>query len=370
MLEENTGWGERGFIPPRTGLFKEKHMASIIILGNGTPQSKQEQIMTNIASLPTEAFVVKASNDAGPDGTIAGLRSAIEKSSDENILLLDDQVLWTREQLTQLMGASLQGASYAILPCPSLDSIALSDGIHIEDIISLCQVASRWPKLALLVSRHSLEVRLEHLRVESIGELISRCIIDALAQHEAISILPELSLSAEQEEEAGYVCSLSNASLSNLLRYAVNSVNIEELFPSHNWEEFSAESAAAGYHTISAQFIRLGDCPAALEAVALGDTLEDSPRSLALKGLIAHMQGETLQAVANMVSSLQEYERRKRDSEQRHFISFAPQNLDAIQSDLRSGLEALNKRDNGSALLHFRSAVFNFDSFYMQMGLK
>jgi hypothetical protein len=342
-------------------------MASIIIIGNGAPQSKQELLMASIASLPTEAFMIKGSQESGSNGFVDQLRSSLEKSTEEDVLILDGRFSWTREQIASLSEQSLKHARLAVLSDPEFDS--LEGALRSEDIISLCHVDSRWPRLALLISRKCLQERLDSLRIEASDELIPRCLIDALSQNEEIAILDMVDMTAEQLEEARSLCSIAPASLSSLLRNAVNSLNIEDLFPQHNWDDYAAESAAAGYHTISAQFIRLGDCPAALEAVALGDTLEDSPRSLALKGLIAQMQGETLQAVANMVSSLQEYEKRKRDTEQKHFISFAPENLEGIQSELRSGLEALNKRDNGSALLHFRSAVFQFDPFYTQMGL-
>ena len=105
---------------------------------------------------------------------------------------------------------------------------------------------------------------------------------------------------------------LQSAETARLLRSIVNNCNIEDLFPNHDWTQHGQESAAAAYHSLAALFIKLQDTEAAMECLAFSDQLEDSPRSLALKGLIAIEKGETLAAVANMVSSLQQYESRKK----------------------------------------------------------
>ncbi|MCO6431892.1 MAG: glycosyltransferase family 2 protein [Deltaproteobacteria bacterium] len=152
-----------------------------------------------------------------------------------------------------------------------------------------------------------------------------------------------------------------------ILANAVNIFPIEELFPNHAWKEHSQEAAAASYQTLAAVFIRLGDLSNALDSLRLSDQFEESPRSLALRGLIAQIRGETLGAVANMVSSLQQYEARKK-SEGR-YIRFQPKDLEIVNTCLASGLEALNKRNNDQALDHFAKAVFNFDAFYSQLGL-
>lgn len=163
---------------------------------------------------------------------------------------------------------------------------------------------------------------------------------------------------------------LSFETCSMLLQCAVDSCNIEELFPFHPWDRFERESAAACYHTIAAMFVRFGNTDAALDAIALSDEFEDSPRSLALKGMIAKLRGETLGAVANMVSSLQQYELRKTPSAE-HYLSFRPEpsKLEAINSTLRAGLSALNKRDNETALSHFTEAVTSFDPFFLEFGI-
>ena len=79
-------------------------------------------------------------------------------------------------------------------------------------------------------------------------------------------------------------------------------------------------------------------------------------------------RGEVLGAVANMVSSLQQYEQRKKDNS-KHYSRFAPNNLETINQNLNAGLEALNKRNNEEALTFFTKAVFQFDPFYQDTGI-
>ncbi|MGA1191880.1 MAG: hypothetical protein ACO3XO_06330 [Bdellovibrionota bacterium] len=162
---------------------------------------------------------------------------------------------------------------------------------------------------------------------------------------------------------------LSGSQCADLLRYALAVINIEDLFPQHSWEEYPEESAAACYHSLAAKFIALGELPTARECLLQSDQLEDSPRSLALKGIIAMHEGEVLSAVANMVSSLQEYERRK-GGESSHYLSFTPNNLEVINSRLQSGLSALNEQKNDKAAEFFTDAVFEFDGFYRECGLE
>jgi len=145
-------------------------------------------------------------------------------------------------------------------------------------------------------------------------------------------------------------------------------MNIEEMFPNHNWITFSKESAAASYHSLAALFLRFEDPASAEECLACSEQLEESPRYFALQGLIQKANGETLGAVANLVSSLQCYEERKTKSGN-HYLSFSPGNLDALKAQLADGLDALNKRDNSRALESFSEAVFTFDSFYAEHGV-
>lgn len=161
---------------------------------------------------------------------------------------------------------------------------------------------------------------------------------------------------------------ISNQERSSLLKAAIAAIVVEELSPLHAWKEFEEESLAATYHELGAQFIKLGDFDSALEILAMSDRFEDSPRSLALRGLISKMKGETLDAVANMVSSLQQYEKRK-TQEEPHYLIFRPQSFDIVNEVLKDGLNALNQRDNENALSHFAKAVFEFDGFYQLHGI-
>lgn len=162
--------------------------------------------------------------------------------------------------------------------------------------------------------------------------------------------------------------SLSTMTRSQLIKGAIAQLNIEDFFPDHPWNSHKEESLAACFHTLAALFMRLGDTDAAEECIIQGDQFEDSPRALALKALLSKLQGETLGAVANMVSSLQQYEQRKADNGS-HYLAFKPNNIEVINYRLKEGLEALNKRDNEEALSKFTEAVFNFDPFYSEMGL-
>jgi hypothetical protein len=146
-------------------------------------------------------------------------------------------------------------------------------------------------------------------------------------------------------------------------------MNIEELFPRHNWKAFSEESAAASYHSLAALFLRFQDPDSAAQCLACSEKLEESPRYFALQGLIQQAQGETLGAVANLVSSLQCYEARK-SADGKHYLNFKPSNLEIVKTRLAEGLDALNKRDNNRALASFSDAVFSFDSFYSEHGVK
>ena len=70
-----------------------------------------------------------------------------------------------------------------------------------------------------------------------------------------------------------------------------------------------------------------------------------------------------------MVSSLQQYEVRKTNEENKHYLTFTPEDLELINSKLNAGLEALNRKDNEAALGCFAEAVFGFDNFYSTNGV-
>lgn len=223
-----------------------------------------------------------------------------------------------------------------------------------------------WPVMAVGTTRAALNQALGHTQ-NSINEVVCAALI--LAASEGNDVSPASStLATRGDSLINALFTFDNATYGRLLKITADSFNIEELFPNHAWREFSKESAAAAYHSLAALFLRFGDVESANQCLACSESLEESPRYFALKGLIQRERGETLGAVANMVSSLQCYESRKRN-DGNHYLSFKPDNLEMINSRLVDGLEALNKRDNIKALENFAEAVFQFDPFYTELGV-
>ena len=185
--------------------------------------------------------------------------------------------------------------------------------------------------------------------------------VAAAANGEEISV--DASISGN-----GMIQALTNSERADILRYAISECNIEDLFPNHPWHEFEEESLSSCYHTLAAIFIKLGDMESATECLNISEQFEDSPRLLALRGIVASSQGRTLEAVANLVSSLQQYEERKKNTGD-HYLSFAPGDIEIINVDLKDGLEALNQRDNQRAFECFSKAIFQFDTFFNEIGI-
>ncbi|NMC63532.1 MAG: hypothetical protein GYA55_10255 [SAR324 cluster bacterium] len=191
------------------------------------------------------------------------------------------------------------------------------------------------------------------------------CAISALAIGEEITML---SSSSSDFEPITPKRILSASDMAKLIRFAISEFNIEDLFPNYAWVEHEEESLSLCYHTLAAIFIKIGDWEGATECLNISEQFEDSPRLLALRGIVASKQGRTLEAVANMVSSLQQYESRKKNDGE-HYLSFNPSSLEDINVDLKDGLDALNQRDNSKAFECFSNAIFNFDTFYRDLGI-
>ena len=235
-----------------------------------------------------------------------------------------------------------------------------------ETIVQSLTRYEEWPLLCVATSRYSLSA-ITPDTIESITELIAQSLIRSTAEGDSVrvstSIHPRI-----QDSMGAQTYTLSKRARARCLRCAVDALNVEEMFPNHNWITFSKESAAASYHSLAALFLRFEDPASAAECLACSEQLEESPRYFALQGLIQKAKGETLGAVANLVSSLQCYEERKANTGD-HYLSFSPGNLDALKARLAEGLDALNKRDNSRALESFSEAVFTFDSFYAEHGV-
>ncbi len=318
---------------------------AIIVIGNYNGENSSR--VTNI-SLENQSFIEATSQ-------------ALENISAENdIVFLSAQNNANNEEIKDAVTALLN-AQGDINTC-SIQSgkgeIELAE-LSCDNLIREISFLPEWP-LALISVKAQFAKAIEEAACPE--DFIGQILVHGLAAH--------ASFSTNAASVSSMNCSaISQEIAARLLQSAVNTINIEELFPNHAWETHQEESAAACYHTLAAAFIRLNDFDTATQCLAFGDRLEDSPRSLALKGIIALNKGETLNAVANMVSSLQEYERRKMDSKE-HYLSFMPKDLEQINTSLQSGLSALNERDNDTAVNFFANAVFNFDSFYSDCGLE
>ena len=234
-------------------------------------------------------------------------------------------------------------------------------------IINSLSTSTSWPFLCVATNRLSLSA-IGGDDATTVTEVLLRSTIRAIAGGDSLRKSDSAELVMSQAMVRA-LCELDGTALARALSTAIDAMNIEELFPTHAWQDYSQESAAAVYHSLAALFLRFGDLESANQCLSHSERLEESPRLFALKGLIQHTRGETLGAVANMVSSLQCYETRK-VPDGKHYISFKPKNLEVIASRLVDGLNALNRQDNDKALTHFSEAIFNFDSFYSEHGVQ
>lgn len=297
----------------------------------------------------------------------AAMTQACRGAKSDRVLMIDARLasITTDEQLRDIM------AQLANTPAGSLRFAAFETGSQTIDlaetdaagVVRMLTMNSLWPTLAVAADRQLL-ADFTTSNAASSTEYLAQLMIFAIGLAQNIG-RNESVLAVDAAAES--FATLDNPALARCLNLAINSCNIEDLFPHHAWAQHGEESAAASYHTLAALFIRLNDTDSAMECLAFSDKLEDSPRSLALKGMIAMSRGETLGAVANIVSSLQQYEIRK--DANGHYLHFQPQDLEGINRSLRDGLSALNKRDNEAALKHFADAVFSFDTFFSETGI-
>ena len=237
---------------------------------------------------------------------------------------------------------------------------------QLKDLVRVASDTDVWPMGCVSMR---VDLLREHIREElSISKSLIYAICDGIMQQKDIKKFGcTIPIDTDFGDET---CMMYTDLRAKLLNYVVNSCNIEDLFPQHEWDKYGEESAAASYHTLAALFYKLKDIEDAKECLSFSEKLEDSPRSLALRALIAMQDGESLGAVANLISSLQCYEARKKSKETDiHYLSFEPKDLEAINSYLHRGLEALNKRKNDEAVHNFAAAVFDFDDFYKEVGV-
>ena len=359
-------------------------MASIIIVANGASEESVSQTLSMARSIVDEAGTSnemilvsdtpRAGFEAGrnfvssqekPMSAALNIAAACAKS--EKLLIVDANGIMPQAKMRALVDQldDRRQNGMIVAPVKFGGKIHEMASFNTESVMRAITHNMMWPGLMLGVSTDFIR-QIQGMQGMTMRETMTRLIISAISEGMQISEFDsyiELRSSASTKD----FLTLSNDETARTLEATVAMCNIEELFPNFAWGEFQEESAAAAFHTLAAMFVKFGANQAAMDCLSMSDRFEDSPRSLAIKGLIAMHQGETLGAVANMVSSLKQYEIRK--AKNGHYLSFAPSNVDAINSSLNAGLSALNKQDNPAALEHFASAVFQFDKFYHDCGI-
>ncbi len=294
------------------------------------------------------------------------VQSIADGAKHEQVVLVDARSDIRRESLSQMIewAESHQHEGFCYTPTEGIEGQSDLAELSVESFPTSVTALERSPMCIALTTRTAIR-RAAARKAQSLAAFTLDLLADAVMNSESIVSTPFTVRSTD----ANTLPFPSTQEVAACLRAVVDNTAIEELFPAHPWSAHQQESAAASYHTLAATFLKLGDIDAAQECVRISDGLEDSPRSLALKGLIAIERGETLGAVANMVSSLTQYEQRKKNDGS-HYLHFTPKNVEVVHTNLNAGLSALNKQDNARALEHFAQAVFQFDGFYADHGLR
>ncbi len=348
-------------------------MAAIILAGKEASAEELARALAEAQKMSECDIAVIA--DCMPEGAslfystsqasfATALAQAVENCDEENIILLDARLTLSPSMLQGFADFCKSKASDAVsyVALEAKHEILEINDFAVESVVNAIAARSTLPLYCIGFSKHAFESHIAS-QSQSAAELMAEMMLHALVRGSEIAEFAE-------PVHSNSVPLLSDEAYARLLATAMNHINIEELFPQHDWSGHQSESAAASYHALAALFIKLGDVSSASECLKLSDNFEDSPRSQALKGIIASQRGEMLGAVANMVTSLQQYETRKKSVQGSHYLSFAPQDIEVVSNRLQEGLAALNVRDNKSAYEHFREAVFNFDAFFKDLGIE
>lgn len=354
-------------------------LTALVIDGTGS-QSTMLSTLAMLGDIPTVCETIAISTEEKPTEAFSGtwitgaslmeaLAQAITVTASKRVLIVNSALTFGTGDLSRFAAEVETSAliEHVYLSPATSDGIVEMPPITPHTIIQSLTRHDVWPLLCLATTRNNLRKQLER-NTGSLTEFLLTCCIEAISGAEVVrqsSITPPLI--APHILRA--LCELSPDERGRALKVAVDTMNIEELYPDHAWDHFSQESAAAAYHSLAALFIQFGDATAAEESLRCSENLEESPRYFALQGLLSLKRGETLGAVAHMVSSLQCYEARK-VNDGKHYLTFAPKNLETLNSRLVDGLNALNKQENERAMTHFSEAVFNFDSFYGEHGVQ
>lgn len=351
-------------------------MKGIVIFQNGACDSEVQRTVS--AAHAENNAVTLIGSHAATNATFidarnalpaAGLAHAIDQIQSPLVVVINAAARIDSEAIARFLeqAEELTENQAMYLPLSHSNECLHLEELSVETLIPAVMRARYFPVAAIAASKRSIAA-LNESHAESAAEIMSELLLQTVGNFDEIVAAKE---SAAISDDGMTALELDDDIKARLLNAVVSHNNIEELFPRHDWVRHEEESAATCYHTLAALFYRLGDLHHANECLRLSEGLEDSPRALAIKGLIARSRGETLGAVANMISSLQQYESRKRNDTGEHYLTFAPNAnaLEVINTKLECGLAALNDRDNDTALLHFTEAVFNFDSFFGEFGI-
>ena len=355
-------------------------MLSALIVDDSLNQAPTQALLELISDVRTFADISVATTRPAPQAggdvrwfsgsnLVDALAQAINAASSKRVLIISSTLSFATGDISRI-AAELETRSVlehtVYEPSTGASMIELPE-ISSDSIVESLKHNSVWPLLCVATTRYALSAT-SPASCTSVAEYIAQTLIRAISDGDVVRASPTCN-PVINPADAARLADLSNAQMARCLHAAIDSLNIEELFPQHNWASFSKESAAAAYHSLAALFLRFGDQNASSQCLDCSQRLEESPRYFALKGLLQNASGETLGAVANLVSSLQMYEERKASSGS-HYITFTPTDLDAVQTRLAQGLSALNAKDNSRAIEHFSEAVFNFDPFFAQHGVE
>lgn len=354
-------------------------MHTAIVIDDSSSQSTVQDTAQMLNDVKAFADIIVVSRRQTPDNfslgiwitaesPVEGLARATEMAASKRVLVVSSALAFSFTDLSKLV-AEIENRSVLehIIVTPMADDTLMDiPEISPETIVQSLNQHDAWPLICVSTTRHALNSARSG-NAQSAAEVVLQGLIHSIADGDSVRISSRITPLIHPAAAAS-ICTISNAAKARCLQCAVDGMNIEELFPNHNWNTYSQESAAAAYHTLAALFLRFQEPDSAAQCLSCCERLEDSPRYFALQGLIHNAQGETLGAVASFVSSLKCYEARKK-ADSNHYLSFAPNNLETIKARLAEGLDALNKRDNERALASFSDAIFNFDSFYSEHGV-
>lgn len=355
-------------------------MLSALLVDDSLNQASTQALLQLISAGRTFADIAVVSTRAAlsqsqdsrwitAENLVDALAQGINTASSQRVLIISSTLSLGASDIIK-MATELEPRSVLehTVYQPSIDgSVIELPEMAADTIVESLKHNSIWPLLCVATTRYALSAT-NPSGCTSVTEYIAQTLIRSLADGDTVTV-SSTATPLMSAHDATRLTELPARQLGRCLHAAVDSLNIEELFPQHNWMSFGKESAAAAYHSLAALFLRFGDQNAAAQCLECSQRLEDSPRYFALKGLMQNVNGETLGAVASLVSSLQMYEERKAGTSQ-HYITFSPSDLEIVETRLAQGLNALNDKDNERAIEHFSQAVFNFDSFFARHGVE